>query len=127
MVKSATILTNGEKDNFNGFRTDNVEINSKEIQEIIGENVLEGIQFKDNTTIKVDGIFIAQGVAGSVDFARKLGAEVQKGKIVVNENMETTIGGLYACGDCVGGLYQISKAVYEGSKTGLQVAKSLKE
>ena len=37
--------------------------------------------------------------------------------------METTIKGLYACGDCTGGLYQISKAVYEGTKAGLQVIK----
>ena len=30
-------------------------------------------------------------------------------------------------GDCVGGLLQISKAVYEGAKAGLQVIKYLKE
>ena len=37
--------------------------------------------------------------------------------------METTIKGLYACGDCTGGVYQIAKAVYEGMKAGLQVIK----
>ena len=40
--------------------------------------------------------------------------------------METTIKGLYACGDCTGGLYQISKAVYEGTKAGLQAIKFCK-
>ena len=49
----------------------------------------------------------------------------QNDKIVVNENMETTIKGLYACGDCTGGLYQISKAIYEGTKAGLQVIKNI--
>ena len=73
--------------------------------------------------MKVDGIFIAQGVAGSTEFAKKLGAAIENDKIVVNENMETTIKGLYACGDCTGGLYQISKAVYEGTKAGLQLIK----
>ena len=73
--------------------------------------------------MKTDGIFIAQGVAGSTEFAKKLGARVEKDRIVVNENMETTIKGLYACGDCTGGIYQISKAVYEGTKAGLQVIK----
>ncbi len=73
--------------------------------------------------MKVDGIFVAQGVAGSTEFAKKLGARIENDKIVVNENMETTIKGLYACGDCTGGLYQISKAVYEGTKAGLQVIK----
>ena len=34
--------------------------------------------------------------------------------------METNIKGMYACGDCTGGLFQISKAVYEGTKAGMQ-------
>ena len=43
-----------------------------------------------------------------------------KGKeIIVNENMMTNIPGIFACGDCTGGLLQISKAVYEGTKAGL--------
>ena len=35
--------------------------------------------------------------------------------------METNIPGIYACGDATGGLLQISKAVYEGTKAGLSV------
>ena len=127
MVKTATILTNGkEVEKLNGLRAENVEINNKEINEIKGDNVLEEIEFKDNTKIKIDGIFIAQGVAGSLEFARKLGAEIRNNIIVVNNNMETTVKGLYACGDCIGGLYQISKAVYDGTKAGIEVIKSLK-
>ena len=44
--------------------------------------------------MKIDGIFIAQGIAGSTDFAKKLGAKIENDKIVVNENMETSIKGL---------------------------------
>lgn len=40
--------------------------------------------------------------------------------------METNIKGLYACGDCTGGLLQISKAVYEGAIAGIQTSKYLK-
>lgn len=47
--------------------------------------------------MKIDGIFIAQGVAGSIDFAKKLGAKIEKDKIVVNQDMETSIKGLFAC------------------------------
>ena len=68
-------------------------------------------------------IFVAEGVAGSSEFAKKLGIITQKDKIVVNENMETNIKGIYACGDCTGGLLQVSKAVYEGAKAGLEVIK----
>jgi len=41
--------------------------------------------------------------------------------------METNIRGIFACGDCTGGLLQISKAVYEGTKAGLQAIKYFKE
>ena len=73
--------------------------------------------------MKIDGIFIAQGVAESTDFAKKLGAKIDNDKIAIDENMETSIKGLFACGDCTGGLYQVSKAVYEGTKAGLAVLK----
>lgn len=59
------------------------------------------------------------GTASSTDFARKLGAITQNNTIKVDEDMATNISGLYACGDCTGGLLQISKAVYEGAKAGI--------
>ena len=41
------------------------------------------------------------GTAGSTEIARQMGAELtEKGNIKVNENMETTIPGLYAAGAC---------------------------
>ena len=40
--------------------------------------------------------------------------------------METNVPGIYACGDCTGGLLQISKAVYQGTVAGLETVKYLK-
>lgn len=121
IADNITILTNGKE--APEFRADNVKVDTKEIEEIDGENKVEEVKFKDGTTIKTDGIFVAEGVAGSSEFAKKLGIITQKDKIVVNENMETNIKGIYACGDCTGGLLQVSKAVYEGAKAGLEVIK----
>ena len=121
VAKSIKILTNGKQ--IPEYRAENVDIINKEIKEVNGYNKIEEIEFKDNSKIETDGIFVAQGVAGSTEFAKKLGAKIENDKIAVNENMETSIKGLYACGDCTGGLYQISKAVYEGTKAGLQVVK----
>ena len=39
------------------------------------------------------------------------------------KNMETTIPGLYAAGDCTGGLLQVAKAVYEGAQAGINAGK----
>ena len=119
IAKSITILTNGRQ--APEYRAENININTKEIDQIEGENKVEEIDFVDNTKMKIDGIFIAQGVAGSTEFAKKIGAKINNDKIVVDENMESSIKGLFACGDCTGGLYQVSKAVYDGTKAGLAV------
>lgn len=118
VVKDVTILTNGEK--APDFRADNVNIETRAIKEIVGNDKVEEVELEDGTKIKVDGVFIAQGVAKSTDFAKKLGVLTNKDKIVVNEKMQTNISGLFACGDCTGGLLQVSKAVYEGAIAGLE-------
>ncbi|MEG1845555.1 MAG: FAD-dependent oxidoreductase, partial [Oscillospiraceae bacterium] len=54
------------------------------------------------------------------------GAVTTEKAIKVDENMKTSIDGLYAAGDCTGGLLQIAKAVYEGAKAGMEVSKHLR-
>lgn len=125
LANQITILTDGEK--APEIRADNVNIDTRKIEEIQGKKRVEQIKLEDNTIIKTDGIFVAKGVAGSNEFAKKLGIITNKDKIVVNEKMETNIPGIYACGDCTGGVLQISKAVYEGTKAGLEIIKRVKQ
>ena len=124
IVSKLIILTNGaERPQIRG---DNVEINSKPIKEFAGQDKIEKVEFNDGTDLKIDGAFIAQGSADSSDFARKLGIILNDNKIKVDENMETNIKGIFACGDCIGGTLQISKAVDDGMVAGLSVIKYLK-
>ena len=125
IANSITILTDGKDEP--EIRSDKVKIDTRKIREVRGDKRIEEIDFEDNTKMKTDGLFVALGVAGSAEFAKKLGIITNKDRIVVNENMETNIPGIYACGDCTGGLLQISKAVYEGAKAGLQVVRYLKK
>lgn len=122
IVNSVTILTNGEEIVEN--RNINVEINDKKIREFRGDNSIQEVEFEDGTKKQINGIFVALGTASSNDLARKIGARIENNHIVVDENMQTTVPGLFACGDCTGGLLQISKAVYEGAKAGLAVLKN---
>ncbi len=122
IASSVTILTNGNTMVEN--RDSSIEVNSKKIREFRGDTKLEKVEFEDNTIQNLNGVFIAMGTASSSDLARKIGARIENNNIVVNENMETTVPGLFACGDCTGGLLQISKAVYEGAKAGLAVLKN---
>ena len=49
--------------------------------DIVPEKV-EKIKFEDGSKMNVDGIFIAEGVAGSTEFAKKMGAFIKQNKIV---------------------------------------------
>ena len=120
IANSVTILTNGEKmvENRDG---EEFEVEDKPIREFRGNSTIEEVEFEDEDTKKLSGIFIAIGTASSNDLARKIGAVIQNNNIKVNENMQTTVDGLYACGDCTGGLLQINKAVYEGAKAAMHI------
>lgn len=125
VVNSVTLLTNGEEPVEN--RSIDIDVEEKIIKEFIGKQRIEKVKFEDNTTRKIDGVFVAIGTASSSDLARKIGAKIdEKGNIKVNENMQTNIPNLYACGDCTGGVLQIAKAVYEGMIAGMNVIKNIK-
>ncbi|MEG2669145.1 MAG: FAD-dependent oxidoreductase [Oscillospiraceae bacterium] len=46
--------------------------------------------------------------------------------MLVDNSMQTNIPGIFAAGDCIGGIFQISKAVYEGSKAGMEAIKFIR-
>lgn len=83
------------------------------ITAVIGDGKVSGIQLADGTKLDVDGVFfIKQAVAADV-LLNKL--EVEQGSIIVDRNMQTSIDGCFAAGDCTGTPYQIAKAVGEGN------------
>jgi len=125
VAKSVTLLTNGVTPIPEIPKE--IPIIQKSIRAFEGDPVLDGVRFSDGTKKHVEGVFIAIGVAGSSDLAKKLGAQTDGLKIIVDENMATSIPGLYAAGDCTGGLMQIAKAVYEGAKAGTEAGKYLRE
>ena len=128
VANSVTILTNGEQIVENrDIDMEKIQILEKPINQFRGNDVIEEVVFDDNSKMKTSGIFIALGTASSTDLAKKLGAITNGNYIVVDKNMKTNVPGLYACGDCTGGLLQISKAVYEGAVAGLDVIKYIRK
>jgi thioredoxin reductase (NADPH) len=121
IVKSVKLVTNGVKPTTRF--PDEVQVIEKDITAFEGSDSLERVRFSDGTAITVKGVFVAIGVAGSSDLARKIGAETEGLRIVVDENMATSIPGLFAAGDCTGGMMQIVKAAYEGAKAGTESIK----
>lgn len=124
VANSVTVLTNGEK--AAADFPENISVITEKIDSFEGNSKIENIKFADGKNMNVDGIFVAYGVAGSAALAKKLGAVTNGNNIRVDENMQTSIKGLYAAGDCTGGLLQISKAVYEGAKAGTEIVKYIR-
>lgn len=120
LAKNITILTNGMS--IPKYRLENIKVNTNKIKEIEGKDKVEKIKFENGEEKNIDGIFIAEGVAGSIDFAKELGAKIQDQNIVVDKNMQTSVKGMFACGDCVGGLSQVVKNVYDGAKAGISTS-----
>ena len=125
VVKSVTLLTNGAP--LTADFPPEVTVCPQAVEAILGETVVTGVQLSGGETLAVSGVFAALGVAGSTALARKLGAEVDGSRIVVDEKMQTTVPGLYAAGDCTGGLLQVAKAVYEGAQAATEAVKALRK
>ena len=111
---------------------DSIEVHKEKVSavEAAKENGMErvsGVMTEDGTFTPVNGLFVALGTAGSVDLARKIGAAVDNNRIVTDAEMATNVPGLYAAGDCNGGLLQVVKAAYEGAVAGLAAAKYVRK
>lgn len=125
VVKSVTLLTNGSP--LTASFPPEVTVCPEKVNAILGEERVSGVELSGGKTVALSGVFVALGVAGSTALARKLGAEVDGNSILVDEHMQTTLPGLYAAGDCTGGLLQVAKAVYEGALAGTEAAKALRK
>ena len=99
---------------------------TEKLEAIEGEETVTALRLAGGGLLPADGLFVALGVAGSAALARKLGAPVENGRIVVNEKMQTGIPGLFAAGDCTGGMLQVCKAVYEGALAATEAIKQIR-
>ena len=120
LAEKVYILTNGKQPQ---TVVDGVEYIDKKIAKISGEATVQSVTFDDGTAVEASGVFVAIGVAGAGDFARKLGVELNGNVIVTDEKCATNIPGFYAAGDNLGGMLQIAKAVYQGAVAGGESAK----
>ena len=125
VVRSVTLLTNGAP--LTADFPSEVTVCPQAVEAVLGETVVTGVQLSGDVQLPVSGVFVALGVAGSTALARKIGAEVDGNRIAVDARMQTTVPGLYAAGDCTGGLLQVAKAVYEGAQAGTEAAKALRK
>lgn len=103
-----------------------VKIVTTPLEELTGDPYLESIRFQDGTSMETACLFVALGTAKGSDLARKLGIRLEDERIIVNEQMDTGLPGVFAAGDCIGGILQVSVAVGEGAKAALSCIRYLR-
>lgn len=121
---SVTLLTNGSEPP--AALSAGLAVDTRPVTAIEGEDKVARVTFTAGEPLAVDGVFIAYGTAGSSDFARKLGAQLDGNKIKTDTSMATAVPGLFAAGDCTGGLLQVAKAVSDGAQAALSAVKYLR-
>jgi len=91
--------------------------------EIKGAADVTSVVLKNGQEITVNGVFIELGGRSSADLAMDLGVMPEIDDTVrVNPSCETTVKGVYACGDLTGKPWQIAKAVGQGAIAGENAA-----
>ena len=126
LAAKVTILTNGKEADFNGEDTASIQIETKKVISAGGDETLSYVQLEDESRLPISGLFVALGTADSTDIARKLGLIIENNHILIEPDTSTPLPGLYAAGDCTGGMLQIAKAVYEGAMAGTRAVNYLK-
>jgi nitrite reductase (NADH) large subunit len=113
----------------------------KQTVEILGDERVTGLRFKDGSEVGADLVVMAIGIKPNTDIAKNSGVFVNRG-IVVNDFMETSVPYIYAVGECaehreivyglVAPLYEQGKVLanricgfvgesYQGSVSGTQL------
>lgn len=124
LASSVTVLSDGAE--FESDMPEDVIMEKRKIKSLYGDDRLEGVVFEDGEKLELRGLFVAFGSAGAADFALKLGAFSENGRIFADDRCSTGIPGLFAAGDCTGRFLQIAGAVYEGAVAGSEAVKYIK-
>lgn len=124
VVGSVTLLTDGQEPE--AAPPDGIRVERRKVASVAGGDTLQEVRFTEGEPLPAAGVFVAVGMASSADLLKKLGAQTDGTRILVNEKMETNLPGLFAAGDCVGGLLQIAKAVSDGAVAGTSAIRFLR-
>lgn len=131
LSQKITILTSGEMDfdenEVQKLKQHQINIVEKEISAIEHNNgQLEKVSFKDGSTESFDCAYTTIPFEQHTDLPKKLGCELtEHGLIEVNDMQQTSLEGIYACGDTSTMMRSVATAIYGGNITGGMVNNEL--
>jgi thioredoxin reductase (NADPH) len=98
-----------------------------EVKEIVGDRFVTGVVLENTvdmaeTTMKIDGVFVAIGYTPNNGLAKNLGIETdEEGYIKIDQGHRTNIKGIYAAGDITGGIKQIVTAIGQAAVAAMSI------
>ena len=108
------------------YNTSNISVSlSTKVEEIIGEDKVTGIIINDGEKSKLDfdAVFPYIGMTANSDL---FDVEKDHGFIITDENMRTSVDGIYAIGDVRSKAYrQVVTAVSDGAIAAIHISKNL--
>lgn len=91
-------------------------------------NRLEAIELSNDNIINVEGLFIYIGSTPNLNFLSNLNLETEQNFIKVDSNMQTSIKGIYACGDTINKkVYQLTTATSEATIAAISAKNYIRE
>ena len=125
-TKDITVFTNGLGLPLHIEEDITEKLVTEPICEIQGNEVVNKVVTEDGE-YDVDALFVAIGTPSASDFALRIGAFIENNNIVVDDNFMTNVPGLFAAGDCIGGLLQVVKAASDGAHAAIAINKFIKQ
>ncbi len=122
ICSTVTLLTDGVTNVNSRF-----PVITEKISSIKGKDRVQSVEFETGASLNVSGVFIASAQPTASDFALRMGLTFKNGILVTDENMKTSLKGVFAAGDCAASPKQIATAVFTGMKAGFSAIGYLKE
>lgn len=132
-TKDVTIFTNGRETEFSEVLMKEIikhgiKIRKEKVIEFkSGENkALQHLVFDNGNIERFDAAFIVLGTTSALNFATRLGLEVNDTHLNVDRNGKTNVEGIWAAGDCTGSNAQAVVSAGEGCSAAISVIKYIK-
>ena len=140
-ARHVTILVRGEDFTCAASVADHAKNHEKitvlynsEVEEVLGDNSLKAIRYRNNLTGEVSeyrdpqgsniGVFVFAGYAPATSLIQGIAQIDSHGYVITDRNQKTNIDGLYAAGDvCVKQLRQVVTAVADGAIAATELEK----
>ena len=130
-TKELTLITNGPStltaEQTRKLESHNIKIVEKEIEKVEhSEGYLKNIVFKDSTISLMKAIYTRPPFEQHSVIPENMGCEfTSEGYIKVDENQNTTVKGIFACGDNSTPIRKLTNALAKGTIVGMTVTKEL--